>query len=129
MTGGEAMDVDGQAPSGRQLHVGNQALAVRWRWRWRWRWHGGRARRAPTQGCLAPSCAPCGRPLLPSPPPLPQVPREGMEVASPWRDGLLADWELVEGLLAHTFRWAAGSHCRCRRCQQQRWQQHEACWC
>ena len=30
--------------------------------------------------------------------------RDGMEVVSPFKDGVLHDWELVEGLLDHTFQ-------------------------
>eukprot|EP00887_Chlorella_sp_A99_P001810 scaffold19.g1810.t1 len=32
------------------------------------------------------------------------VARDGLEVASPFRDGVLHDWELVEGLLDHAFK-------------------------
>lgn len=31
--------------------------------------------------------------------------RDGMEVASPFVDGILADWEAVEALWDHTFKY------------------------
>lgn len=109
------MDVDGQAPSGRQLHVGGHALAVSLS---RHTWQGAPWRLEPSRkvplasmeaGCPNPPSSRafqadrCSHSLLRWPPRT-QAPRAGMEVVSPWQDGLLADWELVEGLLSHAFK-------------------------